>query len=589
MSRSLVLASMSMILLSSAASSAATPEAIARSISRGATFLKADLAGSNDENAVGASSLAGLALLESGVPAQDPAIQALRQRLRDNTYSEARTYNLALALMFFDRLGHPEDVPWIQMLACRLLVGQQPNGGWDYESILPIPEAMVQELKKNLRTDELVAGDIQSPAKPLLPGGNRMHAEVVKQSLRLRRVPDQATDNSNTQFAVLAIWIARRHGVDVERSLALIEQRFLRTQKNDGTWSYHPPEPMGQPDHASPSMTCSGLLAIATSLARREERNAAAPKAAAGVRPVDPREVAARRGFAALAQTLAALEGPARADVQRGDGDGDLYYLWSVERVCVIYKIEKLAGVDWYAVGSDALVRSQNANGSWNYRPGSTAGTALAILFLCRSNLAKDLKGVGEEQFTELRSTARLKENVSSAKVTTPKVELKPAGPTLPTPATDQGVLLAAELLKAPANDWSTLLVRLRDEKGPSFTRGLVLAVNKLDGDRKKEARDALADRLTRMTVPTLREMLGSEEAELRRAAVLASAMKEEKDLIPDLIRRIRDDSPVVWPAARAGLRGLTGQDFGPPTAATAEDRSRAQNDWNTWYARTKK
>ena len=40
--------------------------------------------------------------------------------------------------------------------------------------------------------------------------------------------------------------------------------------------------------------------------------------------------------------------------------------------------------------------------------------------------------------------------------------------------------------------------------------------------------------------------------------------MKEKKELVPDLIDRIADPADVVVRAARAGLRSLTGKDFGP-------------------------
>ena len=41
----------------------------------------------------------------------------------------------------------------------------------------------------------------------------------------------------------------------------------------------------------------------------------------------------------------------------------------------------------------------------------------------------------------------------------------------------------------------------------PPNTHGLVAAIHELKGDRQKAARDALAERLTRMTAETLHEM----------------------------------------------------------------------------------
>src|SRR5207302_4089676 len=47
-------------------------------------------------------------------------------------------------------------------------------------------------------------------------------------------------DNSNTQFAILGLWAARRHGVPVEKALARADSRFRTSQNGDGGWGYMP-------------------------------------------------------------------------------------------------------------------------------------------------------------------------------------------------------------------------------------------------------------------------------------------------------------------------------------------------------------
>src|SRR5206468_2711780 len=106
------------------------------------------------------------------------------------------------------------------------------------------------------------------------------------------------------------------------------------------------------------------------------------------------------------------------------------------------------------------------------------------------------------------------------------------------------------------------LLAEARDGKGPDYTRALVLAAANTAGDRKKQAREALAERLCRMSAATLRAMLKAEEAELRRAAALACAMKDDKAHVPDLIDALADADDGVSRAAKAGLKSLTGKDF---------------------------
>jgi HEAT repeats len=112
--------------------------------------------------------------------------------------------------------------------------------------------------------------------------------------------------------------------------------------------------------------------------------------------------------------------------------------------------------------------------------------------------------------------------------------------------------------------------------------------VNRLDGDRLKSARQALADRLTRMTADTLRAMAKSDEPELRRATAIAMAQKDDKVFVPDLIAAIIDDEEVVVRAARAALKSLTGQDFGPRSNADIGERKIARDIWKNWWDKQK-
>src|SRR5262249_48093570 len=73
----------------------------------------------------------------------------------------------------------------------------------------------------------------------------------------------------------------------------------------------------------------------------------------------------------------------------------NLYYLWSVERVGVIFNLKKIDGKKWYAWGSEILAANQHADGSWQngqfHGSHPTVNTSFALLFLKRANLAKDL------------------------------------------------------------------------------------------------------------------------------------------------------------------------------------------------------
>jgi hypothetical protein len=72
------------------------------------------------------------------------------------------------------------------------------------------------------------------------------------------------TDNSNTQFAMLGMWVARRYGVPMKPSFRVKLERFERTQVANGYWPYSF-DSKGDANwvNRTPSMLCVGLLSLA--------------------------------------------------------------------------------------------------------------------------------------------------------------------------------------------------------------------------------------------------------------------------------------------------------------------------------------
>ena len=91
-----------------------------------------------------------------------------------------------------------------------------------------------------------------------------------------------------------------------------------------------------------------------------------------------------------------------------------------------------------------------------------------------------------------------------------------------------------------------------------------------------------------RMTADTLRDKLTEEDLEIRRAAALACAMKEDKEFVPDLIKLLEDPEPPVAKSAHAALKYLTRQDFGPDADASRAERSKAIERWKAWWSKNK-
>lgn len=144
---------------------------------------------------------------------------------------------------------------------------------------------------------------------------------------------------------------------------------------------------------------------------------------------------------------------------------------------------------------------------------------------------------------------------------------------------------LSKELVNAKDDEQSSVLERLRDAKGIDNTDALALAIPKLSvGAAQRLARDALAQRLTRMTAATLRDKLQDDNVEVRRAAASACGRKQVKEHIPDLLQLLDDPEAAVIQAARRALKELTGEDFGPTEETGRRGRTSAAAAWRKWW-----
>lgn len=360
--------------------------------------------------ALGQTLLPAYALLEAGVPANDPALKKAADYVRPRVLKLERTYEIALAILFLDRLGDPKDEPLIHSLALRLIAGQHVTGGWNYRCPL---------LSKDQE-------DALSKALPKLHKGQEQGQSMAKfikeidlsralRSLAVFREPNSlpwrephdspenlyrtqfvgTTDNSNTQFAMLALWAAQRHTVATGPTFRLVAERFQRTQLEDGWWPYlfhHYEDPAWIKRH--PSMICAGLLGLA--LGQRSKT--AAPR---GVAPVAV-DIRILKSLAALERDL----GVAAGDLEGAPSMRGTYYLWSVERVGMLYDLPTIGEKDWYRWGATILIASQRPDGSWkdvkidsadhlvvgpNWGLVPPIDTSFALLFLKRSHPMKDL------------------------------------------------------------------------------------------------------------------------------------------------------------------------------------------------------
>ncbi|MFO0841930.1 MAG: HEAT repeat domain-containing protein [Gemmataceae bacterium] len=581
---------------------------IDRAVDRGVAALKAMQQAdgtwpSNAPGELGSTALAALALLECDVPKTDRSIVAAARAVREAGFTETKTYSVALSILFLDKLDEPADTPLIESLIVRLIAGQRADGGWSYNC----PGPAAQEVRR-LRTGRDLSRmpDKGKRNKDDLPKEIRDQLVAVERLGALAADPRAiaTSDNSNTQFATLGLWVGRRYGVPTQGTLLKAAQRFRLSQNADGGWGYN--SGVGATT-SSAAMTCAALFALAAGHgAAFDAKKAKDPK----LEKEDVgKDAPLNTGLAALATVVGSPvgwngAGPRHPAVTGASGKA-FYYLWSLERVAVVLNLDTIGKKDWYAWGAEILVANQEADGHWRgeyYTYG--ADTAFALLFLKKANLARDLSGVLRTPRSDPRvlrggSSLRSPRDLTAAGLgdkakggqgdppSAIRATVERPRPAASTSEEKAVVNLGDQLVKAAEADRAGLLKQLRDSKGAVNTETLVWAISRLEGDGRRQARVALAERFTRLKDTTLREYLKDDEPEIRRAAALAAAARGSKVLVPDLIRGLNDPEDVVRRAAYTALKELTKKDLGPAPAADEARRKAALADWERWWKET--
>ncbi len=253
-------------------------------------------------------------------------------------------------------------------------------------------DSAAKDAKKDLKDNK--SSIAKTPVKPIPPEALspalRKLPIVMGQGLTKKKQPKirfAGGDNSNTQFAMLALWAARRHDIPTDQALLTAYQRFLDSQNNDGGWGY------AQFQGTTHTMTNVGLLGHAMG-------HGVAPEIIQ-LNPKNPKDFIVKpaledskiqKGLEALARYIGQ---PTTDEKQTKFTMQNLYFLWSVERVAMLYDLKTIGGKDWYGWGAQILVHNQAKGGEWpqGFYHGQNAAlnTCFALLFLKRSNLVQDL------------------------------------------------------------------------------------------------------------------------------------------------------------------------------------------------------
>jgi len=313
-----------------------------------------------EETRVGATSLVMLALANAGVDRSHVALQRgldwLRRQQPDETYSVSlQTLVLAMLSPDADRAILERNVDWLE----RAQVSQGPaTGSWSY-------------------------------------GTNK-----------------GTGDNSNAQFALLALHEANRAGIRVRRDVWMRAQQYWAACANpDGSWGYTIGNAAG-----SGSMTCAGIASIwiTSEHIGTPDARAAADRVSCCGGGASPKVL--ERGLQWLGRRFSVVENPGT-----GGQTWLYYYLYGLERVGRFTARRFIGESDWYLEGARMFVATQDGL-TGAFRGGRiedpTVATSFALLFLAKGRrpvlVAKSRHGPDDDWNRHGHDIAHLVEHVES-------------------------------------------------------------------------------------------------------------------------------------------------------------------------------
>jgi hypothetical protein len=182
--------------------------------------------------------------------------------------------------------------------------------------------------------------------------------------------PDGEEDLSNTQYAALGFFAAQSKGIEIpSRSWNQLISYALILRDGEGGFGYRPAW------EANGSMTSAGLTCLSIALNQLGEGGAKRREAR---RAID-------EGVEWFAKNFSRETNPG------GGQRWHSYYLYGVERVCAIEKLELIGAHHWYWEGASWFVIKQGLDGNWGSGADRYFETSFALLFLSRAT--KSLTG----------------------------------------------------------------------------------------------------------------------------------------------------------------------------------------------------
>ncbi|APZ94144.1 DUF4159 domain-containing protein [Fuerstiella marisgermanici] len=191
------------------------------------------------------------------------------------------------------------------------------------------------------------------------------------------RPGSNSEDNSNSQYAILALRDAAYVGIEIDQDIwKRAHEHWLNAQLPNGAWAYR-----NDQKEARGSMTAAGLSTLAITSRMLQEDNDVDPDGKPDCCVPHPPAEAFEKGRRWLGQNNVFS-----VNANPGNPNWHYYYLYGLERAGRLGNVRFFGKYDWYRAGARYLVTAQKGDGSWNDRstPDPTLSTAFALLFLSK-------------------------------------------------------------------------------------------------------------------------------------------------------------------------------------------------------------
>lgn len=214
--------------------------------------------------------------------------------------------------------------------------------------------------------------------------------------------PREPGDVSMTQYGVLALWAAKRAGCEVPgSSLDNAAAYLLKSGNPDGGWGYRPGTTQGPGKGASThnmTLAAAGSVAVARTLLHGPKGGAKKkvqepPKFGVLKKVESEAEKLATSGKAFPGYSAKSSAGSLDSRIDRAFGwnkarfapvskaEHKIYFYYALERAAALADLQE----GWFTTYGDGLLTLQGKDGEFRTHSGTTNGTALAILYFMRS------------------------------------------------------------------------------------------------------------------------------------------------------------------------------------------------------------